>query len=305
MQSDMKEPVLVIMAAGMGSRFGGPKQIKAIDEFGHAIIDYSLYDAKRAGFKKVAFIIKHAIEDDFKAAVGRRAEAHFDVTYIYQELSVMPEGYSVPDGRVKPWGTGHAVLCCKEHFDAPFAVINADDFYGRSAYEEMYKFLTTEKDPTVYSMVGYRLCNTVTDNGYVARGICQTNGDLLSGITERTHIEKDGDGIVFIENGEKQPISGDSVVSMNFWGFSSGILAKLEHDFTGFLDNALKENPLKAEYFLPFVVNDSLEAGECSVRILKSNDSWYGMTYLEDLDTVKAAVSDMRSRGVYPAKLLD
>lgn len=301
----MKEPVLVIMAAGMGSRFGGPKQIKAVDDFGHAIIDYSLYDAKRAGFKRVAFIIKHAIEDDFKAAVGRRAEAHFDVQYIYQELSVLPDGYSVPEGRVKPWGTGHAVLCCKDYIDAPFAVINADDFYGRSAYEEMYKFLTTEQDPTVYSMVGYRLRNTVTDNGYVARGICQTVGDLLSDITERTHIEKNGDDIVFIENGEKHPISGDSVVSMNFWGFSTGILDELNRRFTGFLDEALKENPLKAEYFLPFVVNAKLKGGECSVRVLPSLDSWYGMTYLEDLDTVKSALSDMRNRKIYPTKLLD
>lgn len=301
----MKEPVLVIMAAGMGSRFGGPKQIKAVDDFGHAIIDYSLYDAKRAGFKRVAFIIKHAIEDDFKAAVGRRAEAHFDVQYIYQELSVLPDGYSVPEGRVKPWGTGHAVLCCKDYIDAPFAVINADDFYGRSAYEEMYKFLTTEQDPMVYSMVGYRLRNTVTDNGYVARGICQTEGDLLSDITERTHIEKNGDDIVFIENGEKHPISGDSVVSMNFWGFSTGILDELNRRFTGFLDEALKENPLKAEYFLPFVVNAKLKGGECSVRVLPSLDSWYGMTYLEDLDTVKSALSDMRNRKIYPTKLLD
>lgn len=301
----MKEPVLVIMAAGMGSRFGGPKQIKAVDDFGHAIIDYSLYDAKRAGFKRVAFIIKHAIEDDFKAAVGRRAEAHFDVQYIYQELSVLPDGYSVPEGRVKPWGTGHAVLCCKDYIDAPFAVINADDFYGRSAYEEMYKFLTTEQDPTVYSMVGYRLRNTVTDNGYVARGICQTEGDLLSDITERTHIEKNGNDIVFIENGEKHPISGDSVVSMNFWGFSTGILNELDRRFTGFLDEALKENPLKAEYFLPFVVNAKLKGGECSVRVLPSLDSWYGMTYLEDLDTVKSALSDMRNRKIYPTKLLD
>lgn len=301
----MKEPVLVIMAAGMGSRFGGPKQIKAVDDFGHAIIDYSLYDAKRAGFKRVAFIIKHAIEDDFKAAVGRRAEAHFDVQYIYQELSVLPDGYSVPEGRVKPWGTGHAVLCCKDYIDAPFAVINADDFYGRSAYEEMYKFLTTEQDPTVYSMVGYRLRNTVTDNGYVARGICQTEGDLLSDITERTHIEKNGNDIVFIENGEKHPISGDSVVSMNFWGFSTGILDELDRRFTGFLDEALKENPLKAEYFLPFVVNAKLKGGECSVRVLPSLDSWYGMTYHEDLDTVKSALSDMRNRKIYPTKLLD
>lgn len=301
----MKEPILVIMAAGMGSRFGGPKQIKAVDDGGHAIIDYSLYDAKRAGFKRVAFIIKNAIEDDFKAAVGHRAEEHFEVKYIHQEVNMLPDGYSVPEGRIKPWGTGHAVLCCKDYVDAPFAVINADDFYGRSAYEEMYKFLTSEKDPDVYAMVGYRLRNTVTDNGYVARGICQTDGDLLSGITERTHIEKDGDGIVFIENGEKQPISGDSVVSMNFWGFSTGMLDELERRFTGFLDTALATNPVKAEYFLPFVVDAKLKAGECAVRVLPSLDSWYGMTYLEDLDTVRTALSDMRSRGIYPAELLD
>lgn len=301
----MKEPVLVIMAAGMGSRFGGPKQIKAVDDCGHAIIDYSLFDAKRAGFKNVAFIIKRALEDDFKAAVGHRAEKHFNVTYVYQELDVLPEGYSIPEGRVKPWGTGHAVLCCKEHIDAPFAVINADDFYGRSAYAEMYKFLTSEDDPSVYSMVGYRLRNTVTENGYVARGICKTEGDLLCGITERTHIEKDGDDAVYIEGDERFPLSGDSVVSMNFWGFSPSILDDLNALFPAFLDKALAKNPLKAEFFLPAVVDEKLKAGKCSVRMLHSADSWYGMTYLEDLESVKAALADMRLQGKYPEKMLD
>lgn len=299
----MKEPVLVIMAAGMGSRFGGPKQIKAVDDHGNAIIDYSLYDAKRAGFKNVVFIIKRELEADFKAAVGERAEKYFNVKYVYQELDKLPEGYSVPEGRVKPWGTGHAVLCCMGSVDAPFAVINSDDFYGRSAYAEMYKFLTTQEDPDLYSMVGYRLRNTVTENGYVARGICKADGDLLCGITERTHIEKDGDDAVYIEGDERFPISGDSVVSMNFWGFSPAILDDLGSRFPEFLDRALAENPLKAEYFLPAVVDVKLKEGKCSVRILHSSDSWYGMTYFEDLTSVKSALADMRAKGLYPEDL--
>ena len=176
----MREPTLVILAAGMGSRFGGLKQIMAVDDFGHAIIDFSLYDAYRAGFRKVAFIIKHEIEEDFKAAVGRRTEKYFDVKYVYQQLDLLPEGYSVPEGRVKPWGTGHAVLCCRGIVDGPFAVINADDFYGRTAYEEMYAFLSTERPGTEHAMIAYQLRNTVTETGYVARGICQVENGLLT-----------------------------------------------------------------------------------------------------------------------------
>ena len=215
------EPTLVILAAGMGSRFGGLKQITPVDEYGHAIIDFSLYDAYRAGFRKVAFIIKHEIEEDFKAAVGRRMEKYFDVKYVFQQLDKLPAGYAVPEGRVKPWGTGHAVLCAKDAIDGPFAVINADDFYGPSAYQALYDFLAADGDETEHAMVGYLLRNTVTEHGTVARGICQVENGLLTGVVERTKIKKDGEDAAFTEDdGESwTPLSGESVVSMNFWGF--------------------------------------------------------------------------------------
>lgn len=301
----MREPVLVIMAAGMGSRFGGPKQIKAVDDMGHAIIDYSLYDAKRAGFKKVAFIIKRELEEDFKLRVGRRAEEHFDVEYVYQELDRLPEGFSVPEGRVKPWGTGHAVLCCEGQVDAPFAVINADDFYGPGAYSAIYDFLSAERPESEYAMVGYRLRNTVTDNGYVARGICESENGFLRSITERTHIEKDGDDAVYVEDGKRCPVSGDTLVSMNFWGFSPMMLRELRKRFPAFLEKAMVENPLKGEYFLPAVADAQLKEGIATVRTLPCSETWYGMTYLSDLDCVKSALLDMRSRGIYPDRLLD
>lgn len=300
----MREPTLVIMAAGMGSRFGGLKQITAVDDLGHAIIDFSLFDARRAGFKKIAFIIKHEIEDGFKAAVGRRMEKYFDVQYVYQQLDKLPEGYSVPEGREKPWGTGHAVLCCRGLVDGPFAVINADDFYGAGAYEAMYRFLSAERPESEYSMVGYKLRNTVTENGHVARGICETENGFLTGITERTHIEKRGADAAYTEDGLSfTPISGDVTVSMNFWGFSPRMLEELDARFPAFLDKGLAENPLKCEYFLPAVANAQLEEGSASVRILDCSETWYGMTYREDLGSVKAAIAGMRDRGLYPARL--
>ena len=300
----MREPTLVILAAGMGSRFGGLKQIMAVDDFGHAIIDFSLYDAYRAGFRKVAFIIKHEIEEDFKAAVGRRMEKYFDVKYVYQQLDLLPEGYSVPEGRVKPWGTGHAVLCCRGIVDGPFAVINADDFYGRTAYEEMYAFLSTERPGTEHAMIAYQLRNTVTETGYVARGICQVENGLLTDVVERTHIEKRGADAAYTEDGETfVPLSGDATVSMNFWGFSPMMLEQLNARFPAFLDKNLPVNPLKCEYFLPFVANEQLKEGLATVKILDCSETWYGMTYREDLDSVKLAIADMKSRGIYPDKL--
>lgn len=302
----MREPTLVILAAGMGSRFGGLKQIMAVDDFGHAIIDFSLYDAYRAGFRKVAFIIKHEIEEDFKAAVGRRTEKYFDVKYVYQQLDLLPEGYSVPEGRVKPWGTGHAVLCCRGIVDGPFAVINADDFYGRTAYEEMYAFLSTERPGTEHAMIAYHLRNTVTETGYVARGICQVENGLLTDVVERTHIEKHGEVISFTEDGESYtPLPADVPVSMNCWAFSNSMLEELYKRFPAWLDANLPVNPTKCEYFLPFVTNAMIKDGEGTVAVLPCHEQWYGMTYKEDFPTVVNAIKALRDEGVYPEKLLD
>ena len=302
----MREPTLVILAAGMGSRFGGLKQIMAVDDFGHAIIDFSLYDAYRAGFRKVAFIIKHEIEEDFKAAVGRRMEKYFDVKYVYQQLDLLPEGYSVPEGRVKPWGTGHAVLCCRGIVDGPFAVINADDFYGRAAYEAMYDFLSKERPGTEHAMVAYQLRNTVTETGYVARGICQVKNGLLTDVVERTHIEKHGEVISFTEDGESYtPLPADVPVSMNCWAFSNSMLDELYKRFPAWLDANLSVNPTKCEYFLPFVTNAMIKDGEGTVAVLPCHEQWYGMTYKEDIPTVVNAIKALRDEGVYPEKLLD
>ena len=302
----MREPTLVILAAGMGSRFGGLKQIMAVDDFGHAIIDFSLYDAYRAGFRKVAFIIKHEIEEDFKAAVGRRMEKYFDVKYVYQQLDLLPEGYSVPEGRVKPWGTGHAVLCCRGIVDGPFAVINADDFYGRAAYEAMYDFLSKERPGTEHAMVAYQLRNTVTETGYVARGICQVENGLLTDVVERTHIEKHGEVISFTEDGESYtPLPADVPVSMNCWAFSNSMLDELYKRFPAWLDANLPVTPTKCEYFLPFVTNAMIKDGEGTVSVLPCHEQWYGMTYKEDFPTVVNAIKALRDEGVYPEKLLD
>lgn len=302
----MREPTLVILAAGMGSRFGGLKQIMAVDDFGHAIIDFSLYDAYRAGFRKVAFIIKHEIEEDFKAAVGRRMEKYFDVKYVYQQLDLLPEGYSVPEGRVKPWGTGHAVLCCRGIVDGPFAVINADDFYGRAAYEAMYDFLSKERPGTEHAMVAYQLRNTVTETGYVARGICQVENGLLTDVVERTHIEKHGEDISFTEDGESYtPLPADVPVSMNCWAFSNSMLDELYKRFPAWLDAYLSVNPTKCEYFLPFVTNAMIKDGEGTVAVLPCHEQWYGMTYKEDFPTVVNAIKALRDEGVYPEKFLD
>ena len=288
----------------MGSRFGGLKQITAVDAEGHAIIDFSLFDACRAGFRNIVFIIKREIEDSFRAAIGTRMEKYFDVKYVYQQLDVLPEGYTVPAGREKPWGTGHAVMCCRGVVEGPFAVINADDFYGAGAYRAMYDFLSGDRKPGEYAMVGYRLRNTVTENGSVARGVCDIKNGYLVDITERTHIEKRGGNAAYTEDGEHfVPLSGDATVSMNFWGFSTMMLGELYARFPAFLDKSLPVNPLRCEYFLPFVANEQLREGLATVSILDCNETWYGMTYREDLDSVKTAIADMKARGIYPERL--
>ena len=302
----MQEPTLVILAAGMGSRFGGLKQITAVDNHGHAIIDFSLYDAYRAGFRKVVFIIKHEIEEDFKNRVGRRMEKYFDVKYVYQQLDVLPAGYSVPEGRVKPWGTGHAVMCCAGVVDGPFAVINADDFYGPSAYSTLFDYLKEDRADNEHAMVAYELRKTVTENGSVARGICSVENGYLTDVVERTHIEKRGDDATFTEDGVNfVAVSGSVPVSMNFWGFGKSMLRELQGRFPAWLDENLPANPLKCEYFLPSVANAVIKENRGSVRILNCHETWHGITYKEDMDSVVNYLAELRRQGIYPDSLLD
>ena len=304
----MKKPVLVIMAAGMGSRYGGLKQIDPVDNEGHIIMDFSIYDAKRAGFEKVVFIIKKAIEKEFKAGIGDRISQYMDVEYVYQELDTLPEGFEVPEGRVKPFGTGHAILSCKDVVDGPFAVINADDYYGVHAFQEIYNYLTENEDDEKYhyAMVGYILSNTLTENGYVSRGICEMDKDaFLTGITERTHIEQRDMGVQFTEDDGQtwEDIAADSIVSMNMFGFTASMLKELECRFPEFLKKGLEENPMKCEYFLPSVESDLIEEDKADVKVLRSEDRWYGITYKEDKEAVVSAVQKLKDTGVYPQHL--
>ena len=300
----MSQPVLVILAAGMGSRFGGMKQMTPVDAEGHFIIDFSLFDAYRAGFRRVAFIIKEEMEPLFREKLGDRMERYFEVQYIHQALSRLPEGFGVPEGRVKPWGTGHAVACCKGAVDGPFAVINADDFYGKTAFSAIYDYLVQSEDDTQYAMVGYRLRNTVTEFGSVARGICEVENGLLTGITERTKIFKKGADAEYTEDGTTMhPLSGDAVVSMNLWGFPNRFLDILWDKFPAFLRDKLPENPEKAEFFLPFAVDEQLREGTASVRVLPCEETWHGVTYREDLQSVTDAIEALKQAGVYSRSL--
>ena len=300
----MKQPVLVVMAAGMGSRFGGLKQITPVDREGDIIMDFSLFDARRAGFEKVVFIIKQAIADTFIEKVGRRMEPFFEVRYAYQELDKLPEGFAVPEGRVKPWGTAHAIACAAGLIDGPFAVINADDFYGYDAFRTIYDFLTSGAPANQSAMVGYRLCNTVTKNGSVARGICQTDGDLLTEVVERTRIEERSDGIAYTEDGETWvPLSGDSLVSMNLWGFHEQMLEEFTGGFAGFLRENLDKNPIKCEYYLPSVANAQIRSGKGTVKVLPTTAVWHGVTYREDLPCVMEALEQLKQAGEYPREL--
>ncbi|MBE6933450.1 MAG: nucleotidyltransferase [Ruminococcaceae bacterium] len=301
-----KKPVLVVMAAGMGSRYGGLKQIDPVGSQGEAILDYSLFDAYEAGFETAVIIIKEAIRTDFMATVGKRLEkCPLEIRYAYQELDKLPAGYSVPAGRAKPWGTCHAVLCAKEAIDgAPFAVINADDYYGKSAYKVIFEALSKAADGEKYDycMVGYLLGNTVTDNGSVARGICQADASgCLTQVVERTRIEKYAGGIHFTEDGENwTDVSADTIVSMNMWGFTPSFLAELEARFPEFLDTLAVKNPEKAEYFLPLAVESLLTENKATVKVLQSPDKWYGVTYAADKPQVVAALREKTEQGLYP-----
>lgn len=302
----MKKPALVILAAGMGSRYGGLKQIDPVDPQGHIIMDFSIYDALEAGFDKVVFIIKKATEAVFKESIGNRVAEKVQVEYVYQELDKLPAGFQVPEGREKPFGTGHAILCCKEVLDGPFAVINADDYYGKHAYKAIYDYLASHQDgggKYQYAMVGYDLKNTLTENGHVARGICGTDGNgFLTEIYERTRIEKRGEQAFFTEDDGATwtELPMDSTVSMNIWGFSESILKELEMGFENFLKTELPSNPLKAEYYLPMAVGELLRAGKAKVQVLNSRDRWFGVTYKEDKEMVVEAIKGLKAQGMYP-----
>ncbi len=303
----MDKPALVIMAAGIGSRFGGLKQLAPVGKNGEPILMFSLYDAIEAGFRKVVFIIKKEIDSDFKALIGDSLRNKAETEYVYQELDMLPHGFSVPEGRIKPWGTGHAVLCAKDVLKGPFAVINADDFYGKDAFHIMHDYLLSQQndDDDTFSMIGYLIENTLTENGHVARGVCRTEKGFLTAVDERLRIEKHGSLIEYTEDdGETwEKIEHGTLVSMNFWGFSKRILAELKTGFPAFLSLALEKNPIKEEYLLPRIVNALLKEQKVSVEVLHSKDEWYGVTYRDDLPEVAAAIRSMQDDGLYPEVL--
>ncbi len=297
-------PKLVIMAAGMGSRFGGLKQMEPVDREGHSIIDFSMYDARRAGFRDLVFIIKREHEALFRERIGTRMERFFHVEYVYQELTDIPAGYSVPDGRVKPWGTGQAVACCRNVLHGPFAVINSDDFYGRTAFSTIYEFLRTNDDEHCYAMVGYRVRNTVTEFGSVARGVCEVENGMLTSITERMQIYQRGDHAAYTEDGTQfVDLPGDTIVSMNLWGFTQPMVSELWSRLSTFLAQQVPQNPMKCEFYLPNAVNQQLEHGTARVRVLPCEEVWHGVTYREDLASVKEAICALKAAGVYEERL--
>ncbi|MCQ2517144.1 MAG: nucleotidyltransferase [Lachnospiraceae bacterium] len=301
----MKEPVLVIMAAGMGSRYGGLKQIDPVDPQGDKILDFSIYDALRAGFKKAIFIIKKENEQLFKECIGDAVARHMEVEYVFQDLNDVPEFFTIPDGRTKPWGTAHAIYSCRNVIDSPFAVINADDYYGVEAFKVLYDYLVSTEDDGKYrfAMVGYLLGNTLTENGSVSRGCCEMDDQgFLTSVTERTKIIKTEDGAAYSEDDGASftPISPDSLVSMNMWGFTPGIIKELGIALDEFFRSKVEANPLKAECFIPIEVDRLLKNGKATVKVLSSRDKWFGVTYKEDKPYVEASVKELKDKGVYP-----
>ena len=299
-----KEPVLVVMAAGMGSRYGGLKQIDPVGSQGEAILDYSLYDAYEAGFRTAVIIIKDAIRKDFMDTVGERLKkCPMEVRYAYQELSMLPEGYEVPEGRTKPWGTCHAVLCAREAIDgAPFAVLNADDYYGKSAFRTVYLALKNNENPDKYYMVGYEVGQTVTEHGGVTRGVCRLDDKgYLAKIVETRGIEKYKDGIRMpFETGGWVPLDTKTTVSMNLWGFMPSIMDQIGSRMSMFLDHALEHNPMKGEFLLPTMIEQLVREGCVSVKVLASADRWFGVTYAEDKPKVVESLRELTEAGMYP-----
>ncbi len=301
----MKKPTLVIMAAGMGSRFGGLKQMTPIDKQGHFMMDFSIFDAIRAGFGKVVCVIKEEMHQTFDEIIGVRIRPYIELVYAYQKLTSIPAGFSIPEGRTKPWGTGHAVLSAAPYIDGPFAVINADDFYGREAYEVMGKFLSADRLPSEHAMVGYALENTLTENGTVSRGVCAVDGsDHLTAIEENLKIYRRADGSMADqrEAGDVELASG-TVVSLNFWGFQAQALTRLDDLFEKFFRESVPQNPLKAEFFLPSIADSLIREGVGTVEVLRCPARWYGVTYQEDLPGVKKAIADLKAAGHYPTDL--
>lgn len=304
----MSRAALVIMAAGLGSRFGGGiKQLEPVGPNKEIIMEYSIYDAMQAGFDKVVFVIRRDLEKEFRLTVGKRIEQIVDVAYVYQEVEDIPSAYKERfAGRTKPWGTGQAILCCRDAIDSPFLVINADDFYGRQAYMEAYQYLTrnTESAGTEICMVGFVLKNTLSDNGSVTRGLCRANADgMLEKVVETRNIEKseDGGAVVRSESGELK-LDTESLVSMNMWGLQPGFFSILESGFTEFLDKLDADDP-KAEYLLPTIIGGLLEEDKVTVKVLQSSDKWFGVTYKEDKEGVTQSVRKLVSEGIYPEKL--
>ena len=300
----MSKPKLVIMAAGLGSRYGGLKQMESVTKENEIILDFAVFDAMKAGFEEVIFIIKPEMEDIFKSRVMDPMSKYIKTSYVFQEITQLPEGYSVPDGREKPWGTCHAVMACGELLDGPFAVINADDYYGRDAFQAVYDFLTKDEDPNTYCMAGYFVENTLSEQGTVTRGVCLTDENRnLTDIRETKEIGWDGERIVYPDGDNTVEIPRGTMVSMNFWGFKPSMMDVMKADFPAFLDDCLANNPMKAEYLLPIKVGELLEENKVQVKVLEAKDKWYGVTYKEDKALVEAAFADMKASGKYPQKL--
>lgn len=305
----MNKPVLVIMAAGLGSRYGGLKQMDPMDAYGNLIIDFSIYDAIRAGFEKVVFIVKRENMRDFRDTIGKRVSPFIRTEYVIQDIQDIPEGFEIPEGRTRPWGTGHAVLACRDVIDAPFAVINADDYYGAEAFRQIYDYLIQAKDDDKYryAMIGYRIENTVTEHGSVARGVCAMEGRYLTQINERTRVEKRPYGAAFTGDGGQTwtDVPAGTPVSMNFWGFTPNIMEELKKKFPVFLSKIKsgEENPMKGEFYLPKAVGQLIQEGKASVEVMTSRDRWYGVTYKEDKPGVVAALQAMKDSGLYPETL--
>ena len=303
-----KKPTLIIMAAGMGSRYGGLKQVDKITDTGEVILDFSLYDAMLAGFDRAVFVIKEEHRDLFRELVDERAGKHMEIEYAYQKLDDIPDGVEIPEGREKPWGTAHAVLSCRHLINGPFAVINADDYYGPMGFIAMYDYLTTHEDDDKYNycMIGYRLENTVTENGHVARGVCDIDENgYLEQVTERTKITQREQDIAYTEDDGKSWVSlpERTVVSMNFWGFSHSMMKELEKGLPDFFANVVSENPIKGEYYLPAAADRLVKEGKARVKVLTTGDKWYGVTYKADKEDVKNALESMKDKGDYPEKL--
>lgn len=297
----MNMPKLVVMAAGLGSRFGGLKQMEPITEENEIILDFACYDAVKAGFEDIVFVIKPEMEEVFKERVLAPMKGHVNTSYVFQDMTQLPEGYSVPEGRVKPWGTCHAVMAAKDILDGPFAVINSDDYYGKDAFKKVYDFLCENKDESTFCMAGYYVENTLSDQGTVTRGVCMTEDGYLTEIDETKEIGRCEDGV--IRGAGDMAIADGTAVSMNFWGFTKNMMDEMIDGFPAFLDRIAETDPMKGEYLLPIKVGEMLEEGKCRVRVLEATDKWYGVTYKEDKEIVMEAFRKMKAEGKYPQKL--